>query len=102
MGFPVATIPGLFKKSDGSTSRGAWRSVLAGAYAGNPARRGAEMLDHFVLLERFADGRLVRETGDTLCGRVPPENMSDVGAAEVGAEPKKCSRCFAMVEARRT
>jgi hypothetical protein len=65
------------------------RGVLAGAYSGLHNR---PILTHYVALRSLKVGRIVREKGETLCGRIPSEHMCD--SAEDRAP--LCDRCSQM------
>lgn len=71
------------------TTRWEWRGVLAAAY-----RVSRVFLDHLVLVSRdpFVAGRITRRHGETLCRRVPPEHMADIGSGS----PDYCPRCVDM------
>lgn len=49
------------------------RGVLAGAYLFSLGH----IVAHYVCMEDFKEGRIVRRRGDTLCKRVAADRMSD-------------------------
>lgn len=71
-----------------------WRGVLAGAYNTLKEARFKEMVTHAVVLVPSLElGRIRRTEGETLCRRIPADNMSD----DHDESTRKCPRCLEIV-----
>jgi len=67
-------------------------SVLAGAYHRQfGPYAGGRCLDHYVVEEPLAVGRMRRAAGDTLCRTVRPEHVCDIGG---GVQAAVCPLCL--------